>query len=265
MASLLSACSPQADNPSATLTKVSADILATWTASAPIVIAPQATEDSSTPAPAQQPWQVPTAQPAARIKSESLNLREGPGTDYPSLEMMANNTRLLILGQADFCKWYKVLTPTGRKGWVSGGDYYVEVTQACDVIPEASFQPPNGTLLKDFRSIKGEGKLTVANATTHDAVVVLTNLSRYTEFAFYVQAGQQVVMEGVLDNTYELFFELGNNWLSTGQVFEESLGKYHSSNAFTFDATRKEVSITLATSPDAAALVEDEQFPSLQE
>ncbi len=261
---LLSSCRAPAADPAATLTQVSADILATWAAGTPLVISLGGEDQESTPLPTPQPaWQAPTPQAVARVKSEILNLREGPATEYPSLEILSSNAQLLVLGQADICQWYKVLTPTGRKGWVSGGNYYVDVSVPCDLIPEASFQPMNGTLLVDYRAVHGSGKLTVSNTTRYDAIVILANLSNYTELAFYLQAGKQASVENVAENTYELFFELGTDWLNNSKQFSQSMGTFHSKEAFTVTSTQNEKSITLSTEANAASPVEKEQFPSI--
>lgn len=66
-----------------------------------------------------------------RDSSETLNLREGPGTDFPTLKRLDPGENLFVLegpACADGYTWYKVIH-RGTEGWVAEGDtrrYYVE-------------------------------------------------------------------------------------------------------------------------------------------
>ena len=47
----------------------------------------------------------------------NLNLRSGPGTNYPVVTPVPNGTQLTILGEQN--GFYSVRTPEGHEGWVS--------------------------------------------------------------------------------------------------------------------------------------------------
>ncbi len=52
---------------------------------------------------------------------ENLNLRSGPGTDYPVLGKLRRGTELNILNEvigSDGDQWFQVITPDGKEGWV---------------------------------------------------------------------------------------------------------------------------------------------------
>jgi len=92
------------------------------------------------------------------------------------MELLSTNTALVVTGQTAVCNWLKVITPSGNKGWVSGGDFYVELDRPCSQIPEAAYRPTNGTVLLDYRTYEGTGFIRITNPLAADAVVILTNI-----------------------------------------------------------------------------------------
>lgn len=67
------------------------------------------------PAPAELPILPPAK--VATIVQDSLNLRDGPGTDYISLGKLGADSQVALLAQYD--GWYQVETGKGTVGWVS--------------------------------------------------------------------------------------------------------------------------------------------------
>ncbi len=60
------------------------------------------------------------ARPAAlqaTTNNSAVNLRQGPGTHYPSLGKLTRGTKLELLGRQG--SWYEVQTRAGKVGWVS--------------------------------------------------------------------------------------------------------------------------------------------------
>ncbi|MCP3867519.1 MAG: SH3 domain-containing protein [Gammaproteobacteria bacterium] len=53
-----------------------------------------------------------------RVKSKSLNIRQGPGTHHPVVFSATNGTPLMVEGQQN--KWLNVRTQTGQVGWTAG-------------------------------------------------------------------------------------------------------------------------------------------------
>ncbi|MBA3468229.1 MAG: SH3 domain-containing protein [Herpetosiphonaceae bacterium] len=75
--------------------------------------------DEETIAALPEPAALPTPPPArvATISQESLNLRDGPGTDYISLVKLSSGLEVSLVAQYE--GWYQVETPDGNVGWVS--------------------------------------------------------------------------------------------------------------------------------------------------
>ncbi len=246
----------------ATETAIAGSIFATWTASAPLNPPPAAASPLPSLTPTSAAWQTPTPFPQARVKSQGLNVREGPGTDYLSLELLSTNTPLVVTGQTAVCNWLKVITPSGNKGWVSGGEFYIELDRPCSQIPEAAFRPVNGAVLLDYRTYEGTGYIKITNPLAADAVVILTNMSRMPVLVVYVRSGEQYIVEGLPESTYELFLGVGNNWLGDQMVFEDSLGNFQVIDLFNITAVTIEFELMISTESSTATPVEEE-FPSL--
>ncbi len=259
----LTSCSRNSSDPHATETAIAGSIFATWTASAPLYSPEATTTPLLAMTPTSSAWQVPTPYPQARVKSQGLNVREGPGTDFLSLELLSTNTNLVVTGQTAVCNWLKVITPSGNKGWVSGGDFYVELNTPCAQIPEAAYRPANGTILVDYRTYEGTGFIKITNPLAADMVVILTNMSRMPVLAVYVRSGEQFILEGLPESTYELFLDAGNGWLGDQLVFEEPLGRYQVVDLFNITAVSIEFELMISTESSEAKPV-DEEFPSLQ-
>lgn len=80
--------------------------------------------------------------PDAAVVAQALNVRAGPGTDYPVLAGVRRGDALTVLGQAADCGWLKVRTPRGTEGWVSGRPEYVALYLPCAQIVQAPIPPP---------------------------------------------------------------------------------------------------------------------------
>lgn len=262
---LLSSCGSRQVDTHATETAIVNSIYATWTAAAALVTP----LPSITPIPAivgtPTPWQTPTPMPIAVVKSAGLNLREGPGTDFSSIELLTTSNTLLVIGQSGICNWLKVIAPSGRKGWVSGGDYYVSLNSPCEQIPEAAYQPVNGTRLVDYRTYAGAGILKLTNPMISDAVIILTNMSNYPVLAVYLRAGETYTIEGIPESTYEVYLAVGNGWLGDEMVFEEDLGKFSVLDLYNVTTANNEYSLTISTEAGEATPVEADKFPLLKE
>ncbi len=261
---VLSSCSSVRPNVQATETAIAGSIFATWTAAAPLnTLAPfptalPALTGTSTP------WQTPTPLPKVRVKSSALNLREGPGTDFLSMELLDSNTSLIVIGQTGVCNWLKVIAPSGRKGWVSGGDFYVELTVPCSQIPEAAFRPLNGATLVDYRTYEGSGVLRISNPLNTDVVVILANMSRLPVIAYYLRSGEQYLVEELPESSYELFLDVGNDWLGDELIFAESVAKFRVIASFNLTSNNTELELIISTDSNEVSPAGDD-FPLLKE
>ena len=259
---ILPSCSRNSVDTQATETAIAGSIFATWTAAAPLYTQTAATTPIPSLTPASSAWQTPTPFPQARVKSQGLNVREGPGTDYLSLELISNYPTLIVTGQTAVCNWLKVITPAGIKGWVSGGDFYVDLDTPCEQIPEAPYRPTSGTVLLDYRTYEGTGFIRITNPLAADVVVILANMSRMPVMAVYVRSGDQYILEGLPESTYELFLDAGSDWLGDQMVFAESLGRFQVADLYNITAVSIEFELMISTDSSEAKPVEGD-FPSL--
>jgi hypothetical protein len=111
------------------------------------VVTPAATA-TPTPIPTQQPTLVPppTQSPGgentARVMSAGLNMRMGPGTNYPILRALPYGAVLLVLGQDYTGGWLYVRTMDLQLGWVARA--YTSFTGRAPIIsaPPTPTAPP---------------------------------------------------------------------------------------------------------------------------
>lgn len=67
------------------------------------------------------------ASPTAQVRTlTSVNLREGPGTNYPTLGGLPADAELTAVGRNEAGSWLLVETETGQ-AWMTGNSKYVEI------------------------------------------------------------------------------------------------------------------------------------------
>jgi hypothetical protein len=96
-----------------------------------------------TPVPTQVP---PVGGNTARVLSAGLNMRSGPGTNFPILRALPNGTLLLVLGQDPSLRWlYVQVFSTGQLGWVARA--YTDFVGSAPIIttPPTPLPPPPST------------------------------------------------------------------------------------------------------------------------
>ena len=105
----------------------------------------EAAPPSDTPAPSATftPDLPPTpATPLARARRD-LELRAGPGPDFAALTTVASGDELEITGISSDGRWYEVLLPDGRRGWLIASSAMTELLGSAAVLP--SIVPPTLT------------------------------------------------------------------------------------------------------------------------
>ncbi len=101
---------------------------------------------TATPVPVLSPSSVPTAAPtptplAAQVSAATtVNVRGGPGTDYPVIGTLLPNNLLPITGRNQDSSWWQVQQVNGQTGWVAG--WVVEAQNVAGVQIAASIPPP---------------------------------------------------------------------------------------------------------------------------
>ncbi len=123
------------------------------------IVAPAAT---ATP---QAPLATPTSSVCRATGSLNVNVRTGPGTDYPAFGTLSTGTSLNVVGRNNDSSWY-VVDYNGRQGWVSNS--VVLLDGPCSALPFVTAPPPPATPTPlptstpsgptvDFRSTVGDG------------------------------------------------------------------------------------------------------------
>lgn len=142
---------------------------------------------------------------------------------------------LRVVGQYSNCDWLKVITSRQGEGWVSGGSTYVQLQIPCDTIPPGTFRPLT-TIIK--RTVwNGEGQMTIQNDDVRDAFVVLTSLNKQPVVAGYVRTGESLLITGIPDGAYYLYFSTGNEWNGETSSFTEIASSERSEDEFLFTTT----------------------------
>ena len=106
-------------------------------ASADYITAQNAENVPVIPAPPLEEITIPTPQPGAATAEtlEAINVRSGPGTDYPSYGVAPKGITFEITGQSEDAGWWVIKIPTeyvaAGEGWVS--DDYVKTQNTGDV------------------------------------------------------------------------------------------------------------------------------------
>ncbi len=76
-----------------------------------------------------------TGETTVVVNADTLNVREGPGTNYRVLDRVTRGTSLVVLSRNASGDWLQVRTPRGVVGWVSA--LYVTPTQRAGALPNS--------------------------------------------------------------------------------------------------------------------------------
>lgn len=231
--------------------------------------ATQAAQPAATATPTGTPVPRPgaTPSPSAVVTAATLNVREGPGTEYASVAQLEQGDGVFVVGQFDNCAWVQVAI-SGQvppEGWVSGDSGSLTLQQPCDSIPIGSFRPFTG-LVKPNALGGGYGELTVDNGTPADGVVILT-LDEQPIIAAYVRAGESFTMKDISDGTYYIYFSTGSEW--NGEKFTHTPSYHRFEDTIEFATTAQTYStwsITLHGVVGGNAAAEEvgaDEFPGL--
>jgi len=225
---------------------------------------------AATAEPTATPQPSPTTPPDVTVKLDRLNLRDGPGTEYPSLQVLQQGDSLTILGKYGDCAWLHVIAPGGRRGWVSGESRYVTLAIPCDAIRLASYRPMTGEVERRFIGFREMGWLQIENGTDSDALVILADANVLPAIAAYIRAGESYKMTAIPDGVYSIFYAKGEGWDSQHLRFKtnESLRRFVDTITFTTTITTYSTwSVTLYGVPGGTAAtkgVPEDSFPVLR-
>jgi uncharacterized protein YraI len=80
--------------------------------------------------------------PQLTVLAEALNVRSGPGVNYPAVGLLARGDQATLVGHHAASGWWQVDLPDGSTGWVSGGAAYVAVSGDTTDLPEVTAPVP---------------------------------------------------------------------------------------------------------------------------
>ncbi len=79
-----------------------------------------------------------TGGPGLTVLTRALNVRSGPGTNYPVIGGLKQGVDIAIVGRHSASGWWQIALTDGKTGWVSGSTALVKVSGATDKTPEVA-------------------------------------------------------------------------------------------------------------------------------
>jgi hypothetical protein len=247
--------------------------------SAPAATAPPPAGPPTAPPPTRAAIAV---DPQAVVKGATLNLRGGPGQNYPAIGQVDQGTTLYPLRRVGDCAWLQVGV-LGRQDlvWVAGGPQYVTLNVPCAQIaefdgdlptpvptavpaPPRATRPPTG-LLSSAGSL-GSGFLEIKNGTDTDGVVILVSALGVPVQAAYIRAGDSFRMTSIADGNYRLYFTKGVGWDKAQQQFTSNVVRQRFDDTLAYGPTTAGYEVTLYGVAGGNAGTENVpagQFPAL--
>lgn len=81
----------------------------------------------------------PASAVTAVVQVDTLNVRNGPGTNYGIVTQVRQGAELPVVGQVENCAWLQVLTDAGDEGWVSGNARFTALAGGvCGDVPRVT-------------------------------------------------------------------------------------------------------------------------------
>jgi hypothetical protein len=160
--------------------------------------APIAFTPTFTPLPPESPASVTAENKALVTALVGLNVRTGPGTQYPRLGMLAKGESAEITGRDQFTGWWQIvfISNQGERGWVAAGPEFSTATNAGNVPVVAAPPPPVG----------GEPTAT----PTSPASVVKPTIHSFTADRYAIALGEQVTLRWDLSNAEAAYLRYNN-------------------------------------------------------
>lgn len=98
-------------------------------------------------------------------------------------------------------------------------------------------RPPTGATFKEPVDI-GHGMIEIINNNPHmDAVAVLKTTDALPTLAIYIRSNESAKYSGIMDGSYNMYFEMGNGWNSSSGKFTDKAGFYKLDGPLSFKTT----------------------------
>jgi hypothetical protein len=100
-----------------------------------------------TPPPSAMPQATATpSEPQAVVNRETLNVRTGPGTDYPRVAVLRQGDQVTVTGRNKAATWLQVRLDDGQQGWLYADYTELSVTKASlEVVADIPAPPQTAT------------------------------------------------------------------------------------------------------------------------
>ncbi len=122
-----------------------------------------------------------------------LNIRTGPGTQYPRLGLLAKGESAEITGRDEFSGWWQIVfvSNQGERGWVAAGPEFSTATNAGNVPVVAAPPPP-------------------AAPPTATPNVVKPTIFSFTADRYTIAPGEQITLRWDLSNAEAAYLRYNN-------------------------------------------------------
>ncbi len=106
-----------------------------------------------------------------------LNVRSGPGANYPVIDTLRQGTGVDVLGRNKGSAWWQVQLPGGQLGWVSGAAGLVQVSGATDDLPAVAAPPAPAVSVAGAETgpTPGRGRIMVFQAASGGPIYVINS------------------------------------------------------------------------------------------
>lgn len=81
------------------------------------------------------------AAPTATVVAGALNVRSGPGINFPVLAKLYQGNVVVLIGRSSDSSWVKVRLAPGQEGWVNAAPQYIHLSVAVSSLPVVDGAP----------------------------------------------------------------------------------------------------------------------------
>jgi hypothetical protein len=142
--------------------------------------------------PTPTPTPAPTAIPVTvTVQVDRLNVRSGPGTDFPRVATGLRGEELIVLDQEDQCAWLQVRIPDGTEGWVAGTAQYVALAEPCESIGQMPTATPAAPSDEEDELLPEPTATPTTSAATPTPSASITETVESTETPVVLQAADE--------------------------------------------------------------------------
>ncbi len=129
------------------------------------------------PTPTATPRPRPTATPQpvmATVLVPVLNVRTGPGTNYPAIATARQGQSFPLIGQVNNCAWVMIRDSAGLEGWIAAGNQYARVDGSCGGLGSGKIVAGTGRTPPSTTGTSNEGCINFQNQINTELTITFT-------------------------------------------------------------------------------------------